>query len=105
MPLRPLKTLANKYGCGEVEAASEGDGVPYCSDERPEDRNKSAPGACGGGEADSDSDDCGCFPDRIEEYPQDRDIKVPPVSSCRIIDSGSVTDNDGVALSATNVHR
>ena len=79
MPLRPLKTLANKYGCGEVEAASEGNGVPYCNNERPEDPNKSAPVSCGGEKADSDSDDCDCFPDRIEEYPQDRDIKVPSV--------------------------
>jgi hypothetical protein len=70
VPLDPLRTLAGKCGCGEVETYSDGDGVSYCNDECPLDSNKSVPDS----ETDSDSD---CFPDGIDECPQDREMKVP----------------------------
>jgi hypothetical protein len=78
--------------CGEQD--SDGDGIPDSEDGCPFDPNKSEPGQCGCGVADTDSDGDGTA-DCIDGCPNDPNKIDPGVCGCGVADTDS--DGDGVA--------
>jgi hypothetical protein len=73
---------------------SDGDGVGDCDDGCPNDPNKTSPGACGCGVADTDSDGDGT-PNCNDACPSDPNKIAPGVCGCGVADTDS--DGDGVA--------
>ena len=73
---------------------SDGDGVGDCDDGCPNDPNKTSPGACGCGVADTDSDGDGT-PNCNDGCPSDPNKIAPGVCGCGVADTDS--DGDGVA--------
>lgn len=71
---------------------SDGDGTPDCDDNCPEDPNKTEPGGCGCGVADTDSDSDGT-PDCNDNCPDDPAKIEPGICGCGVTDADS--DNDG----------
>jgi hypothetical protein len=85
------------FECGHVKFAivdRDGDGVGDELDECPDDPNKSAPGQCGCGNADTDSDGDGTA-DCVDGCPADANKTAPGTCGCGTADTDS--DGDGVA--------
>ena len=77
-----------------VSTDGDGDGIPDALDGCPMDPNKSAPGTCGCGVADSDQDHDGAL-DCIDGCPLDASKSAPGQCGCGIADQD--TDSDGAA--------
>jgi hypothetical protein len=113
-PNDPNKTWPGVCGCGNPDADSDGDGVLDCNDICPDgddtidsdadgvpdgcdgcpnDPNKTEPGVCGCGIADTDSDGDGT-PDCNDGCPDDPNKTEPGVCGCGVADTDS--DGDGV---------
>jgi len=116
-PADPLKTAPGICGCGVADTDSDGDSVADCIDNCPSvananqadsdsdgvgdacdgcpsDPNKTAPGICGCGVADTDSDGDGVA-DYNDGCPADPNKINPGVCGCGVADTDS--DGDGVA--------
>ena len=78
----------------EILADSDGDGEPDLTDLCPEDPNKTAPGICGCGVADTDTDGDGT-PDCNDNCPSDPNKTEPGICGCGTPDMD--TDGDGTA--------
>ncbi|MBN2562615.1 MAG: hypothetical protein JXQ75_16950 [Phycisphaerae bacterium] len=72
---------------------ADGDGVPDCFDDCPNDPNKTSSGACGCGVPDTDADGDG-VPNCFDECPDDPDKAAPGACGCGVADMDS--DGDGV---------
>lgn len=95
-PGTPCTPMLNgsSCGCGLPDTADgDGDGTTDCQDGCPMDRDKSAPGACGCGAADTDSDDDGTA-DCVDSCPQDPGKDEPGLCGCGAADRDS--DGDGL---------
>ncbi|MAB71042.1 MAG: hypothetical protein CMJ54_00880, partial [Planctomycetaceae bacterium] len=71
---------------------TDGDGTPDCLDNCPADPNKTEPGACGCGVADTDTDGDGT-PDCLDSCPADPNKTEPGACGCGVADTD--TDGDG----------
>lgn len=110
-PQDPAKVHPGFCGCGSQEVAAgdnglracpdpcgggpdtDGDGTPDCLDACPNDPNKTVPGACGCGVADTDTDGDGT-PDCNDLCPDDPLKTTPGPCGCGVPDTD--TDGDGV---------
>ncbi len=111
-PLDPDKLQPGICGCGVPDTDADGDGVADCVDDCfagpdqdgdgtldcedlcPLDEHKTAPGACGCGQADVDSDGDGAL-DCVDACPADGNKTAPGVCGCDVPDDDS--DGDGTA--------
>ena len=73
---------------------TDGDGVPDCNDDCPNDVNKAAPGQCGCGAADTDRDLDGTA-DCVDGCPDDNSKITAGICGCGVADTD--TDGDGTA--------
>ena len=99
-------TLSITQDANPCALDSDSDGTPDCNDLCPNDPNKTSPGACGCGVADSDSDSDGT-PDCNDGCPSDPDKTSPGACGCGVADSTKRlwypdADGDGFGDSASS---
>ncbi|WP_167619886.1 CehA/McbA family metallohydrolase [Maribellus sediminis] len=87
----PCPDDINDYG---VSIDTDGDGLADCLDGCPDDANKTTPGDCGCGIADTDTDNDG-IADCIDGCPNDPNKTEPGDCGCGVADTDA--DNDGIS--------
>ncbi len=83
----------SSQSCASGDPDTDGDGIPNCSDQCPNDPAKAILGACGCGISDVDSDGDG-VPNCSDQCPQNSTKSVPGACGCGVSDTD--TDGEGV---------